>query len=177
MKKIIYLFLLATLTLTFACEKNEVLTEERSAVSIDKEQYQSRQGNNNRGSGFLVVATVLNEVPPGTETLEIYFDMGSLETLYRSFPNNPLIEGPFNVFYRNQWLTSFTIYTIAYSSLNCDVSREKWTVNKSEYENFILLQPIEGVNSSVLKPRPVPKDIIEEEDEPIISVIDYSSCF
>ena len=184
MKKIIYSCLLAVLALSFGCEKDEVLIEEKSEILIEETQYQSRQGKNNSGSGTLVTATFLNEIPSGTETLDIYFEMDSLETLYLSFPNNPQVNGPFSVFYRNQWLSSFTIYTIAYSNLNCNVSREKWTVNKSEYESFYLTQPTEGVNSSSVKPRPVPPgtpiplDIIEEEeeDEPMIS-INYIGCF
>lgn len=187
MKKIIYVCILALLAISFGCEKEEIIIEEQNEVIKDEIQYQSRQNDNNNSTGIFRLATYLNEIPPGTETINIYLDMDLLEAQYLTYPSNPPIIGHFNEFYRDHWLGSFTIYTIAYSSALCEYNEEKWTVNKAEYMNYLEVWPYvpipngPGGTNTTIKPRPLTNSTndAEEEDLPTRGVfwLGESNCF
>ena len=180
MKKIVYLFVLAVLAVNIGCEKEEVIIKEQNET-LNKNIINQKQNENlnnklnintipNYTSNSIPVPTaeIINKLPLGTETINIYLNFDYIEYLYNLYPSNPPIIGSFNEFYRNQWLSSFTIYTITYSPMYCSSNEEKWVVNKNEYLNFIspLATNTNGTNTSV-KPRPAINNPDQQEGEDI----------
>jgi hypothetical protein len=170
MKKIIYGCLIALLAINFGCEKDEIntakqdinITSNLSAKKVKGEE--TNEGKMQQQQMHLI----LNQIPLGTETMDIYLNMNIIEYEYNNDPTNIGYIGDFNVFYRNYYGSHFTIYSIEFSNNNCKDNIEKWTINKSEYIDFVLANaPTAGSGtSSNNAPKPPPlKNSNEDEDE------------
>ena len=184
MKKIIYVCLLVVLAISFGCEKEEIDKTEQKAKNISDVSSKKVKGKEtNEAKRQQQTSLILDPMPPGTQTMDIYLNMTTIEDEYNNDPSNLGYIGEFNVFYRNYYKNNFSIYIIEFSNKNCRDNIEKWTVNQFEYLNFVNdPYPTDGSNTSdnsAPKPPPLKKNDEEEEDEGNVRHSDllYPNCF
>jgi hypothetical protein len=111
MKKIIYGCLIALLSINFGCEKDEISNVDQVENSDTQQEFEkqltlkeqnsiSNKGTEAKGYGNQqqINYLILEPVPFGTETMDVYLNMTKLEAAFISDPNNPAITDPFNVY-------------------------------------------------------------------------------
>ncbi|WP_298760354.1 hypothetical protein [uncultured Psychroserpens sp.] len=212
-KQTFKLFAILALMLTMGCSVDELQTDQEESIiqeelrrKSESEEGKTKGGNSdqNRSEDPIPLNNpdliVLNEVPFGVQTYAIYLNMAMLEASYQGS-----FTGPFNIHYRNEMMTHFTIYSVEFAKNSECAGIERWIINVEEYNAYMISIGNEdgtisgdgttgnsdGGNTSNATgpgitdikggtkpppPPPDPDDTVIDPDDPDITV-NYEYCF
>ncbi|WP_299336037.1 hypothetical protein [uncultured Psychroserpens sp.] len=131
--------------------QNEALERKIDAdINSEKDHSERSRNNSSQDATNSSNLTIVNEMPAGTETQILYFNMSELEyeLIQSPFQADPTV--PFNIYFRNLMSLHYTIYTIEESTICENV--ERWVVNKQEYDLYKAL--LDSTGASVFNPNP-----------------------
>ncbi|MDG5492526.1 hypothetical protein [Psychroserpens sp. SPM9] len=114
-------------------EKAIDLEVQKDSKSDKNEYNQQRMGN--PAPTYNPNLTELYPIPNGTHVVGMYIDMDFIESGYP----NPYT-GSFNLHFRNEMLTHFTIYSIETAASDDCGNIELWIINVEEYNDYMITQ-------------------------------------